>query len=137
MKTIGNILWFIFVGFGSAVGWLLWALLLTITVVGIPFARQCLKLARFSAWPFGRQAINDPTASKLGTIGAVLWFIPGLMMAVGYIVGGALLCITIIGFPFGLQSFKLAGLALAPFGKRIVITKDLSNAMAATQPSPL
>ena len=126
MKTIGNILWFLLCGLWTALGWLVWALLLTCTIVGIPFARQCLKLARFSAWPFGRQAINDPTASKLGVLGAVLWFIPGLLMAISYIVSGALLCITIIGFPFGLQAFKLAGLALAPFGKKIVLSKDVS-----------
>ena len=124
MKTLGNILWFVFVGIGSALGWLLWALLVAITIVGLPFARQCLKLARFSAWPFGRIAVNDPTASSLGVLGAILWFVPGLLMAIGYVVGGAILCITIIGIPFGLQSIKLAGLALAPFGKRIVRTND-------------
>jgi uncharacterized membrane protein YccF (DUF307 family) len=65
-------------------------------------------------------AVADPTATKLGVIGAVLWFIPGVLMWLGYILSGALLCLTIIGIPFGMQSFKLAGLALAPFGKKIV-----------------
>lgn len=103
-----------------ALGWLFWAGVLAITIVGLPFARQCLKLAHFSLWPFGRVALPDPTATKLGVVGAILWFLPGLSMCIGYILSGAILCLTIIGIPFGIQAFKLAGLALAPFGKKIV-----------------
>lgn len=120
MKTIGNILWLVFGGIVLAFEWLLIALLLTITIVGIPFAVQCLKLSLFSLWPFGREAVPDPDASTLGVLGAVLWLIPGLIICVSYLASGLLLCITIIGIPFGIQAFKLAGLALAPFGKRIV-----------------
>ncbi len=120
MKTIGNILWLVLCGFWMAIGWLFWTVLLAITIIGIPFARQCLKLANFSLWPFGRTAIADPNATPLGIIGAILWFIPGLIMAIGYLVSGAVLCITIIGIPFGIQAFKMAGLSLAPFGKQIV-----------------
>jgi uncharacterized membrane protein YccF (DUF307 family) len=127
MKTLGNILWFVLAGVWTALGWLFWALILACTVVGIPFARQCVKLAVFSAWPFGRQVVPDPTASKLG---AVLWFIPGALMALGYVLAGIALCITVVAFPFGLQSFKLAGLALAPFGKKIVTTSDARAAFA-------
>ncbi len=120
MKTIGNILWFFLGGVWLALGWLVWAGVLAITIVGLPFAVQCLKLAELSLWPFGRVALPDPSASKLGIIGAVLWFLPGLSMCIGYLVSGVVMCITIIGIPFGLQSFKLAGLALAPFGKKVV-----------------
>jgi uncharacterized membrane protein YccF (DUF307 family) len=130
MRTIGNILWFLLCGLWAALAWLLWAGLLAITIIGIPFARQCLKLAHFSLWPFGRQAVPDPTASPLGIVGAVLWFIPGLFMAVGYVMSGIGLCLTIIGIPFGIQAFKLAGLGLAPFGKKIVETR----ALVATAP---
>jgi uncharacterized membrane protein YccF (DUF307 family) len=130
MKTIGNVLWFLIVGLWSALGWLLWALILAITVVGLPFARQCVKLAQFSAWPFGRHVVPDPTATKLGTLGAVLWFIPGAITAFGYVIGGLLLCITIIGAPFGIQSIKMAGLALAPFGKKIVTSSERAVAFA-------
>ena len=120
MKTVGNVLWFVLAGVWLALGWVFWAGVLAITVVGLPFARQCVKLARFSLWPFGRVALPDPTATKLGSVGAVLWFIPGVLMWLSYILSGALLCLTVIGIPFGMQSFKLAGLALAPFGKKIV-----------------
>jgi uncharacterized membrane protein YccF (DUF307 family) len=120
VRFIGNVLWFVLGGLVMALGWLFWALLLTITIIGIPFARQCLKLANFSLWPFGRTAVDDPTSTPLGIVGAILWIIPGIIMAIGYLITGALLCITIIGIPFGIQAFKLAGLALQPFGKKIV-----------------
>jgi uncharacterized membrane protein YccF (DUF307 family) len=127
-------LWLIICGFAMALGWLFWALILAITIVGIPFARQCLKLANFSLWPFGRTVVDDPTASRLGIIGAILWIIPGLIMAIGYVVSGALLCLTIIGIPFGIQSIKLAGLALQPFGKTIIRTDDLTHFAGSTPP---
>lgn len=127
MKTIGNLLWFVLCGLWTSFGWLLWAMILTITIVGIPFARQCLKLAKFSLWPFGRTVMRDPTASSLGALGAVLWILPGILLAISYVIGGALLCLTVIGIPFGVQAVKLAGLALQPFGKRVVRTNDLAH----------
>ena len=130
MKTVGNVLWVIFAGWWSALEWLLLAALLAITIIGLPFARQCLKLARFTLWPFGRVAVVDPDASPLGIVGAILWFIPGALLALGYVISGALLCLTIIGIPFGIQAFKFAGLALAPFGKKIVRASDLAVAPA-------
>lgn len=120
MKTIGNILWLLLAGVWLALEWLFLAALLAITIVGLPFARQCLKLANFSLWPFGRVAVHDSTASKLGLVGAVLWLLPGLVLFVSYVMSGVLLCLTVIGIPFGLQAFKIAGLSLAPFGKKIV-----------------
>lgn len=132
VRTIGNVLWLILCGVWLAIGWMFWALLFAITVVGLPFARQCVKLANFSLWPFGQTIVKDPAASKLGGIGAVIWFIPGLLMAISYVVFGALLCVTVIGFPFGIQSIKLASLALAPFGKKVVRTKDLRTFYAGS-----
>jgi len=130
VKTIGNILWFVFVGLWSAIGWLFCALILFLLIVTIPFGRQCLKLARFSAWPFGHEAVPSPNARALGGLGQVLWIIfAGIWIAIGYLIGGVMLCITIIGIPFGLQSFKLAGLAIAPFGKEIVSTRELRSAL--------
>jgi len=133
MKTLLNVLWVALVGFWTALGWLFWAALLALTIVGLPFARQCLKFARFTLWPFGREAISSPTASRLGAIGNLLWLIPGVIMAIGYAIGGVLLLITIIGIPFGIQAFKFAGMSLAPFGKEIVRTKDLRSGAWAQQ----
>jgi len=127
MKTIANILWVLFVGLATSIGWLIGALLLALPIVTLPFARQCLKFAHYTLWPFGRTHIVTPRALPFGLLGNIIWFIPGLFLAFGYLVGGLLLCITVIGIPFGLQSFKFAGLALAPFGKEIVRTKDLRS----------
>jgi len=133
MKTIGNILWVVFSGFWTALGWLILGGLFAITVVGLPFARQCLKLAHLTLWPFGRTVVKSPNASTLGPIGNILWFIPGLLMAVSYVLAGLLWFVTIIGIPFGVQSFKFAQLSLAPFGKEIVRAKDITAALGAPQ----
>ena len=135
MKTLANILWFVLCGIWSAIMWLLAAALLAITVVGLPFARQCLKLAQFTLWPFGRTAIKSPNASPLGLLGNLLWLPFGLLLAFNYVVSGLALCITVIGIPFGVQSFKFAGLALTPFGREIVTGKEVTAAMGPTPSS--
>ena len=127
MKTVGNLLWLVICGVWFALAWLFWALILAATFVGLPFARQCVKLARFSLWPFGRTTVTDPTGTQLGAVGAILWIIPGVIMAIGHVVMGALLYITVIGIPFGVQSMQMAGLALQPFGKKVVRTHDVAD----------
>ena len=128
VRTIGNLLWLVIAGFSTALGWLLWAFLFGVTIIGIPFALQCLKLAQLTLWPFGRTVVKSPEAPTLGLIGNVIWFIPGTITALMYVLAGALLCVTIIGIPFGLQAFKFALLAFAPFGKVVVKTDDLTVA---------
>jgi uncharacterized membrane protein YccF (DUF307 family) len=120
MKTVGNILWLILVGWETAIAWLVVGLVLCLPIITIPFAVQCFKFAVFTLWPFGRVAVKT-TASPAGSLlGNILWFIPGLLLALTYLLGGVILCITIIGIPFGVQAFKFAALALAPFGRTIV-----------------
>ena len=142
MKTTANILWVVISGIWTAILWLLVAALLAITIVGLPFARQCLKFAQFTLWPFGRTAIKSPNASPLGLLGNLLWLPFGLLLAVNYVVGGLVLCVTVIGIPFGVQSFKFAGLALTPFGREIVTAKEVTAVMGQapsslpTPPSP-
>lgn len=130
MKTIGNVLWVVIAGLWTAFCWLVLALLLAVTIIGLPFARQCLKLARLTVWPFGRTTVKSPSASNLAGIGNVLWFIPGVLMALNYVIVGGLLCLTVIGIPFGMQAFKFAALALAPFGKEVVRTSEITAALA-------
>jgi uncharacterized membrane protein YccF (DUF307 family) len=120
MKTVGNILWLVLVGWHTAISWLLLGLVLCLPIITIPFAVQCFKFAGFTLWPFGRVAIKSTDAPGASLLGNILWFIPGLILAFGYFVGGVVLCITIIGIPFGVQAFKFAALALAPFGRTIV-----------------
>jgi len=117
MKTIGNIIWFFLTGFESALAWFILGLLWCITIIGIPFGKQCFKLASLSAWPFGRQA--DMHFGK-HPIANIIWIVfGGLGLAAGYAFAGILWCITIIGIPFGKQCFKLAELSIAPFGANI------------------
>jgi len=103
-----------------------------VTVVGLPFARQCLKLAHLTLWPFGLTVVKSPNAPTLGPIGNALWLIPGIFMALGYVIGGLLLFASVIGIPFGIQSFKFAQLSHAPFGKEIIRAKDVTTALGAS-----
>ncbi len=122
MRTIGNILWLVLAGFWLAVGYAIAGLILCVTLIGIPFGLQSFKLAGYSLWPFGRVVVTDPDASSaLGCIGNVLWLVlAGWWLAIGHVVTGLALCLTIIGIPLGVANFKLALLALVPFGKTVV-----------------
>lgn len=118
MRILGNILWIIFGGLINAVGWLLLGCLYCITVIGIPVGLQCIKMASITLNPFGKEISDDGGA--LSFIMNVLWFLGGgLEMALLNFVTGLILCITIVGIPFGKQFFKLARLSLCPFGKTV------------------
>ena len=129
MRTIGNILWFVFGGFYMGMGWWLAGLLCAITVVGLPWARACFVIGQFAFLPFGKEAINRDTVTgvqdigtgPLGTIGNIFWFIfAGVWLAIGHIATALACFVTIIGIPFGIQHIKLALLTLAPVGKTVV-----------------
>ncbi|MEO7530972.1 MAG: YccF domain-containing protein [Sediminibacterium sp.] len=122
MNTIGNLIWFFLGGFISAIGYFTGGLVLCLTIVGIPFGLQCFRIAGFVIWPFGRDVVTHNRSSGcLYILLNILWiFTGGLWSALSHLVFGLLLCITIIGIPFGRQHFKLASLALTPFGKDIV-----------------
>jgi uncharacterized membrane protein YccF (DUF307 family) len=122
LRTIGNVLWLLLAGIWMALGYLLAGVIQCITIIGIPFGIQSFKLAGYALWPFGRVVVQrlDRDAA-LSCLGNGIWFVlSGLWLALGHLISGVLLCITIIGIPFGLASFKLARLALAPFGKQVV-----------------
>lgn len=119
MSCLGNLLWFVFGGFISGISWCLAGVLWCITIIGIPIGTQCFKLAGLSFFPFGKEVTYGGGAGSL--ILNVLWLlISGLPLAIEHLAWGLLLCITIIGIPFGLQQFKLAKLALMPFGATVV-----------------
>lgn len=119
MKLIGNLLWFVLCGLVLALLWTLFGLLWCVTIVGIPVGVQCFKFARLTLWPFGNDIDFSP--SPFSFLINILWIIfGGLEICVTALVIGGVLCITIIGIPFGLQCFKIAKLALLPFGARIV-----------------
>ena len=99
--------------------WTLAGILWSITIIGIPIGAQCFKIAGFMFMPFGKE-IDYSSMGTMSTIANVFWLlISGLPLALAALVNGAILCITIIGIPFGLQCFKFAKLALMPFGTRV------------------
>jgi uncharacterized membrane protein YccF (DUF307 family) len=125
MKTIGNILWLVLAGVWLALGYTLAGVLLCVTIIGIPFGIQAFKLAGFVLWPFGRTVLAKPEAlGVLDIVFNVLWlFLFGWELFLLSVAAGLLLCITIIGIPFGIQAFKMSVLALWPFGS-IVVPED-------------
>ena len=133
MKTLLNIIWLVLAGFWLALGYLLAAVLLAITIIGLPFAKQSLKLGRYALWPFGRALVQSSTRHKgLSTIGNVLWFVlAGWWLALGHLITGVALCLTIIGIPLGIADFKMAGAALVPFGRQVVRASELNVGLAA------
>lgn len=119
MQLLGNIIWFIFGGLWGAISWFVTGCLWCITIIGIPVGLQCFKIAGLSLWPFGKQVVYG--TSSMSFLVNIIWLIlSGWVLALGHLISGILLCITIIGIPFGKQSFKLAQLALMPFGARVV-----------------
>lgn len=122
MKFLGNIIWLIFGGIFICIEYLIASILLMITIIGIPFGLQTLKLSMLALWPFGREIRdNGNSGGCLSIIMNIIWIcVGGIWICISHLVFGVLFCITIIGIPFGLQHFKLAGLALTPFGKDII-----------------
>ncbi|MBC35689.1 MAG: hypothetical protein CL663_06600 [Bacteroidetes bacterium] len=121
MKILGNLIWLVFGGILIAIEYVIASLLLMITIIGIPFAFQTLKLAGLALWPFGSEVVTtENPAGCTSTLLNVIWLlIGGIWIALTHVFFGIILCLTIIGIPFGKQHFKLAALALTPFGKTI------------------
>ncbi|HAL45825.1 MAG: hypothetical protein A2Y12_02780 [Planctomycetes bacterium GWF2_42_9] len=128
-----NLLWFILGGgFFACIFWFFFGALLCLTIIGIPFGIASFRIARFAAFPFGKQLID---ARKVGetripttAVANFLWIIlAGLWLAISHALTGIALCLTIIGIPFGLAHFKLAQASFAPLGKRVV-TNDTAQA---------
>jgi uncharacterized membrane protein YccF (DUF307 family) len=125
MKTLGNIIWLLFGGIFIAIEYVISSILLMITIIGIPFGVQTLKMASLALWPFGRTTVTrETTTGCLSTLMNIIWiFIGGIWIALSHFVFGLFFAITIIGIPFARQHFKLATLALTPFGKDVVYTR--------------
>ncbi len=122
MSFIGNLIWLLFGGIMIAIEYFVCSIFLILTIVGIPFGMQTLKLGVLALWPFGSEVRYQAQASGcLNTLMNVIWLIfGGFLIALTHIFWGLILAITIIGIPFARQHFKLAGVALTPFGRSIV-----------------
>ena len=117
MKLIGNLIWFLLVGFLSFLSWAVAGFILCITVIGIPFGLQCFKIANLFLWPMGHTVTTHFSAHPIANL---IWLILfGWEFCIGCVAAGILFSITIIGIPFGRQCFKLAELAICPFGAHI------------------
>jgi len=122
MKTIGNVIWFLFGGVVISLGWFVVGILWCVSIIGIPVGLQCFKFAGLTLWPFGKEIEYETSTANI--LVNILWLIfGGLELAMASVTSGLIMCVTIVGIPFGLQMFKLAKLALMPFGAKVVSKK--------------
>lgn len=124
MNFLGNLIWLLFGGLATAIGYFLGGLVMMLTIIGIPFGMQLIKIGSLCLWPFGRSFHVDRgnVPGCLFSLLNLIWIlIAGLWIALIHILFGFLLSITIIGIPWGMQHFKLAGFALSPFGRKVDI----------------
>jgi len=124
MSLVLNILWIVFGGLHTAVGWLIAAVIMAITIIGIPWARAAFTIALYTLLPFGNTVVERPGSigsGPLGFIGNVIWLVlAGWWLALLHLATAVLLAITIIGIPFAWAHLKLAGISLWPVGKDVV-----------------
>ena len=121
MRTILNILWLVLSGIWMAIGYVVFGLIACVTIIGIPFGVAAFRIANYALWPFGRTIVRKPTAGAFSALGNLVWIlVAGLWLAIGHVVSGILLCLTIIGIPFGVANFKMVPVSLVPLGREIV-----------------
>ena len=133
VSVLLNLLWLVFGGVWMAVGWMVAAVIMAITIIGIPWARAAFNIASYTLLPFGRKAVSraeylgtaDFGTGPFGLVGNIVWLVlAGWWLALGHLVTAFLLAITFIGIPFAWAHLKLAGIALWPIGKMIVNAND-------------
>src|SRR3954471_7622098 len=121
MRLVLNVVWLVLAGFWLAVGYELAAVICFILIITIPFGVAALRIGVFALWPFGKTVVKRADAGVGAGIGNVIWFLLcGWWLALGHLVTGVLLCITVIGIPLGLANFKLIPVSLLPMGRDIV-----------------
>jgi uncharacterized membrane protein YccF (DUF307 family) len=131
MRTLLNLIWLIFAGFWLALGYFLAGVICCVLIITLPFGIAAFRIGVFALWPFGKTIVRRREAGALSMIGNVIWFVfAGLWLAIGHLVSGVALCITIIGIPLGLANFKLIPVSLMPLGVDIVSTDDPRAAFA-------
>ena len=130
-----NILWIVFGGLWMAIGWVIAAVVMAITIIGLPWARAAFNIAAYTLLPFGQKAVSraeyygsqDLGSGPLGMLGNIVWLVlAGWWLALGHLVTALLLAVTIVGIPFAWAHLKLAGIALWPIGKTIVPVSAVS-----------
>ena len=121
MRLILNVIWLVLAGFWMAVGYAVAGLICYVLIITIPWGIASFRIANYALWPFGREVVDKPGAGTGSLLGNVIWIVvAGLWLAIGHIVTGIALCVTIIGIPLGIANFKLVKVSLVPLGKEIV-----------------
>ena len=135
VRVLFNIIWLIFGGLVLALGYAIVALVMFVLIITIPFGIASARIALFCLWPFGRTLVRRPDAGAGSLIGNIVWFVlAGWWLALGHLITGVLMCLTIIGIPLGLANFKLIPVALTPFGRDII---DIDQARRLGYGAPL
>jgi len=122
MNALGNLIWLVFGGFVSALGYFIMGFVFCITIIGIPFGLQCFKIGMLTLLPFGKKVVTTSSSGGcLSLLFNIIWIVSGgLYTACMHLLWAGLLFITVIGIPFGKQHLKLLELTLTPFGKKVV-----------------
>jgi uncharacterized membrane protein YccF (DUF307 family) len=123
MKVLLNLIWLVLCGFWMAIGYVIAGIICCILIITIPFGIAAFRIAGFALWPFGRQVVRQSDAGTPSLLGNIVWFIfAGWWLAIGHLVTGVLLAVTIIGIPLALGNFKMIPVSLVPLGSEIVPT---------------
>ncbi|MEJ2859416.1 MULTISPECIES: YccF domain-containing protein [unclassified Saccharothrix] len=121
MRIILNLIWLVLSGFWLAIGYVLTGIVCCVLIITIPWGLAAFRIANYALWPFGRQVVDRSDAGAPSLIGNVIWIVvAGIWLAIGHVVTGVLLCVTIIGIPLGVANFKMVPVSLMPLGKVIV-----------------
>ena len=121
MRTLLNLIWLFLSGLWLALGYVLAGIVLSITIVGIPWAIASFRIANYALWPFGRRVVNKPTSGVGSGLGNVIWFLfAGWILALVHLATGIVLCLTIVGIPLAMADFKMIPISLFPLGKEII-----------------
>ncbi|GAB2988470.1 YccF domain-containing protein [Saccharothrix stipae] len=121
MRLILNLIWLVLSGFWLAVGYVVAGVICCVLIITIPWGLASFRIANYALWPFGRTVVDRPGAGAPSLLGNVVWIIvAGIWLAIGHVVTGVLLCVTIIGIPLGVANFKMVPVSLMPLGKEIV-----------------
>lgn len=121
MRLILNLIWLVLCGFWMAVGYAVAGVICCILIITIPWGLASFRIANYALWPFGRTVVDRHDAGAASLIGNIVWIIfAGIWLAIGHVVTGIALCVTIIGIPLGIANFKMVPVSLMPLGKVIV-----------------
>ena len=121
MRVVLNVIWLVLAGFWLAIGYAVAGVVCCILIITIPFGIAAFRMTNYVLWPFGRTTVRRSDAGVMSAIGNVIWLIvAGIWLAIGHVVTGIALCLTIIGIPLGIANFKMVPISLLPLGREIV-----------------